>query len=182
MTYGYWFWLAIGCIACAVLLLMMTAKKKPRGTRTVHTIVLLALLAFGGFKCARDEHQRTELLDNAPAAYTVGVTAGDEGGMRLKQNSQFVEAVEFSYTLGGKNYKALGMLDQAYTVERDFYPRDIAGKCVVVQAVATRPEISRLAAVMASCPETAPAGGWNGLPEEILEKIDDTWWRGLSKN
>ena len=61
MTFGYWFWTGILGVAGAILLLFLT-RKGQRKTRTVHAVVLFVLLAFGGFKCAREEHVRKELL------------------------------------------------------------------------------------------------------------------------
>ncbi len=177
MTYGYWFWLGVVCTAGALLLLLLTARKRPRSTRTVHAVVLFALLAFGGFKCARDEHQRTELLNNAPAAYTVGVTRGDESGMKFKEDKKRVEAVEYSYTIGGAERTGLGLLDKAYTIERDFYPADVAGKCALIQVVAQSPEINRLVAMLRTCPKTVPGNGWSSVPQEILDMVDTLWWR-----
>jgi len=177
MTFGYWFWFGVLCTIGAVALYLLTAKRKPRAVRTVHTVVLFVLLAFGGFKCARDEHVRAELLATAPAAYTIAVTKGDEDGIKFMEDKKRVEAVEYDYTIAGQSITSIGMIRDAYTLERDFYPEDILGRCVLVHTVMGRPEISRLSAVLTRCPETAPAGGWDGIPQELMDIIDTNWWK-----
>lgn len=178
MTFGYWFWLGMACLGGALLLLFLTRPgHKPRTTRTVHAVALFLLLAFGGFKCARDEHVRTDLLTHAPAVYTIAKIRDDGGGMKFHEDKRRVEAVEYRYRIAGRDYMSLGNLAHGYTIERDFLPDDLRGKCVLVQLPASRHDISRLEALLSTCPP-APEGGWDGLPDALRNDIDTLWWRG----
>ena len=175
MTIGYWFWLGVLSAAGAVLLLVMT-RKGPRKMRTVHAVVLFVLLAFGGFKCAREEHVRSELLERDTSVYTVATTRNDGGGIKFQEDKKRVESVEMSYRIAGRDYVALGTLVHAYTIERDFLPQDIQGRCLLIRLPASRPDIARLEAVLNVCPR-APENGWTRIPDDVMGMIDTLWWR-----
>ena len=175
MTFGYWFWSGVFGVAGALLLLFLT-RGRQRRTRTVHAVALFVLLAFGGFKCARDEHVRIELLEKDTPVYAIAVTRADGGGMKLHADGRRVEAVEMRYRLAGRDYSGLVETGNAYTVERDFFPADLKNRCLLIRAPASRPDISRLVAVLTACP-ASPENGWSRVPAEVLNLVDALWWR-----
>jgi hypothetical protein len=175
MTFGYWFWIGVLGIAGALLLLFLT-RKGQRKTRTVHAVALFALLAFSGFRCARDEHVRSALLDTDTPVYTIAVTRDDGSGLKHHEDKRRVEAVAMHYRLAGREYVGLGELGGAYTVERDFLPENFKNRCLLIRVPASRPDLSRLVAVLNACPK-APENGWSRIPDNVLGMVDTLWWR-----
>lgn len=178
MTYGYWFWLGVFSLLGAIVLLIVSERKHTRTVRTVHAVVLFSLLAFGGFKCAREEYVRSELFDTAPVIYTVAKTRSDGGGMKMHEDGRRVTDVEYRYTFNGRQYAGLGHLSDVYTVERDFFPEDLQNRCLLIRMPNTHPEMSMLAAVLRSCPKV-PAQGWREIPDNVRASVDGLWHRGL---
>jgi hypothetical protein len=174
MTFGYWFWSGVAGAAGALLLLFLT-RKRERRARTVHAVALFVLLAFGGFKCARDEHARMELLRNDTPVYAIAVIR-DEDGMKLHEDKRRVAAAAMRYRLAGREYSGLGELGDAYTVERDFFPEDLKNRCLLIRVPASRPDISLLVAALNACPK-APENGWRRIPDDVLGMVDALWWR-----
>lgn len=165
MIYGYWFWLGVLCIVIILLLLFVTRNK--RNHRTLHAVALFALLAFGGFKCAREEHINATIMEQGPFIYTFATITGSKS----YKNSQRIEFVEYNYHLGGKNYIGLDKLSRAYTIERDFYKQDVENSCLLIKISADKLNLSNILGILKTCPPPVPAG----LSAPDYTNIDKLW-------
>ncbi len=166
ITYGYWFYFGIFFAALGLLLFFVTRKK--RTNRNIHTIVLMALLAFSGFKCAREEVVNEKLKQEGPYTFTIAKIVN----AKAFSDSDKIEQIEYKYSIGEQHYGGIDKLLTAYTNERDFTEDDIYDKCVLIRVVASKLSVSSLVGILKKC-EPAPQ---NGTANPNYE-LDDLWIR-----